>query len=34
MDRFQLKKVYHDSKVENARRDLATRADASEDRKS
>lgn len=34
IDRFQLKKVYHDSKIEDARKDLAERTDVSEDRKS
>ena len=34
IERFQLKKVYHDSKIEDARRDLAERTDVSEDRKS
>jgi len=34
IEKFQLEKVYHDSKIEDARRDLAERTDASEDRKS
>ena len=34
IDRFQLKKVYHDSRIEDARKDLAERTDVSEDRKS
>lgn len=34
IDRFQLKKVYHDSKIEDARKDLAQHTDISEDRKS
>ena len=34
IDEFQLKKVYHDSKIEDARRDLAEHTDVSEDRKS
>ena len=34
IDKFQLEKVYHDSKIEDARRDLAERTDVSEDRKS
>jgi len=34
IDRFQLKKVYHDSKIEDARKDLAEYTDISEDRKS
>lgn len=31
---YQLKKVYHDSKIEDARKDLAQHTDVSEDRKS
>lgn len=34
INRFQLKKVYHDSKIEDARKDLAKHTDISEDRKS
>jgi len=34
IETFQLKKVYHDSKIEDARRDLAERTDISEDRRS
>jgi uncharacterized protein involved in exopolysaccharide biosynthesis len=34
IDQFHLKKVYHDSKVEDARKDLAQHTDVSEDRKS
>ena len=34
IDEFHLKKVYHDSKIEDARKDLAEHTDVSEDRKS
>ena len=34
IDEFHLKKVYHDSKIEDARKDLSERTDVSEDRKS
>src|SRR6202008_983116 len=34
IDEFQLAKIYHDSKIEDARNDLAERTDVSEDRKS
>jgi uncharacterized protein involved in exopolysaccharide biosynthesis len=34
IEKFQLKKVYHVSKVEDARKDLAAHTDVSEDRKS
>jgi len=34
IDEFHLKQVYHDSKIEDARKDLAERTDVSEDRKS
>lgn len=34
IERFQLKKLYHDSKIEDARRDLAERTSVYEDRKS
>lgn len=34
IDQFNLKKVYHDSKIEDARKDLAQHTDISEDRKS
>lgn len=34
IEKFQLKKVYHDSKIEDARKALAERTDLSEDRKS
>jgi uncharacterized protein involved in exopolysaccharide biosynthesis len=34
IEKFQLQKVYHDSKVEDARKDLTQRVDISEDRKS
>lgn len=34
IDKFQLKKVYHDSRIEDARKDLAARTDIAEDRKS
>jgi uncharacterized protein involved in exopolysaccharide biosynthesis len=34
IDKFQLKKVYHESKVEDARKELGQRSDISEDRKS
>lgn len=34
IDEFQLKRVYHDSKIEDARKDLAEHTDVSEDRKS
>ena len=34
IEKFDLKKVYHDSKIEDARKDLAQRTDVSEDRKS
>jgi len=34
IDQFHLKKVYHDSKIEDARKDLAEHTDISEDRKS
>ena len=34
IDQFHLKKVYHDSKIEDARKDLAQHTDISEDRKS
>jgi uncharacterized protein involved in exopolysaccharide biosynthesis len=34
IDRFQLEKLYRDSKIEDARKDLAERTDVSEDRKS
>jgi capsule polysaccharide export protein KpsE/RkpR len=34
IDAFHLKKVYHDSKIEDARKDLAEHTDVSEDRKS
>ena len=34
IDEFYLKKVYHDSKIEDARKDLAEHTDISEDRKS
>jgi uncharacterized protein involved in exopolysaccharide biosynthesis len=34
IDEFHLKKVYHDSKLEDARKDLAEHTDVSEDRKS
>jgi uncharacterized protein involved in exopolysaccharide biosynthesis len=34
IDEFQLKKVYHDSKVEDARKDLSAHTEISEDRKS
>lgn len=34
IDEFHLKQVYHDSKIEDARNDLAERTDVSEDRKS
>jgi capsule polysaccharide export protein KpsE/RkpR len=34
IERFHLQKVYHDSKIEDARRDLAAHTDISEDRKS
>jgi uncharacterized protein involved in exopolysaccharide biosynthesis len=34
IDEFHLMKIYHDSKIEDARRDLAERTEVSEDRKS
>ena len=34
IDEFRLQKVYHDSKIEDARKDLAEHTDVSEDRKS
>ncbi len=34
IDKFQLKKVYHESRIEDARQDLAERTGISEDRKS
>lgn len=34
IDEFQLKKIYHESKIEDARKDLAEHTDVSEDRKS
>ena len=34
IDKFNLKQVYHDSKVEDARKDLSAHTDISEDRKS
>lgn len=34
IDKYQLKKIYHDSKIEDARKDLAEHTDVSEDRKS
>jgi uncharacterized protein involved in exopolysaccharide biosynthesis len=34
IDQFHLKQVYHDSKIEDARKDLAEHTDISEDRKS
>ena len=34
IQKFDLKKVYRDSKIEDARKDLAERTDVSEDRKS
>ena len=34
IEKFQLRKVYHDSKIEDARKSLAERTDVSEDRKS
>jgi len=34
IDQFNLKKVYHDSKIEDARKSLAERTDLTEDRKS
>ena len=34
IDRFQLKKIYRDSKIEDARKDLAEHTEVSEDRKS
>jgi uncharacterized protein involved in exopolysaccharide biosynthesis len=34
IDKFQLKRVYHDSKIEDARKDLAEHTDVSADRKS
>lgn len=34
IEEFHLKKVYHDSKIEDARKDLAEHTDVSEDRKS
>ena len=34
IDKFHLKKIYHDSKIEDARKDLAERTEVSEDRKS
>jgi capsule polysaccharide export protein KpsE/RkpR len=34
IDKYQLKKVYRDSKIEDARKDLAEHTDVSEDRKS
>ena len=34
IDEFHLKQVYHDSKIEDARKDLAEHTDVSEDRKS
>lgn len=34
IEQFHLKKVYHDAKIEDARRDLAQHTDISEDRKS
>ena len=34
IDEFHLKKVYHDSKIEDARKDLSEHTDVSEDRKS
>jgi capsule polysaccharide export protein KpsE/RkpR len=34
IDKFHLKAVYHDSKIEDARKDLAAHTDVSEDRKS
>jgi uncharacterized protein involved in exopolysaccharide biosynthesis len=34
IEQFQLKRIYHDSKIEDARKDLSQRTDVSEDRKS
>jgi tyrosine-protein kinase Etk/Wzc len=34
INRFQLRKEYHDTKIEDARKDLSARTDVSEDRKS
>jgi uncharacterized protein involved in exopolysaccharide biosynthesis len=34
IEKFQLKRLYHDSKIEDARKDLAARTDVTEDRKS